>query len=117
MLEPLDTEAPENGLELKEDMMDKRVEDECCYENTVFIGEDSLLWIPVRRSDLLTIVIDIMILVKDRLKAVPVDTFGEHVQRMHADRDKWFEQEYNVREMNAPHSICEIEGACGWKWV
>ena len=38
-LEPLDTEAPENGLELKEDG--------CCYENTVFIGEDSLLWIPV----------------------------------------------------------------------
>ena len=34
--------------------------------------------------------------VKDRLKAVPVDEFGEHVQRMHADRDKWFELEYNV---------------------
>ena len=52
-LEPLDTEAPENSLELKEDIMDKRVEDECCYENTVFIGEDSLLWIPVRISDVL----------------------------------------------------------------
>ena len=40
-----------------------------------------------------------------------MDTFGEHVQRMHADRDKWFEQEYNVREMNAahpPHSILSI---------
>ena len=48
--------------------------------------------------DLLTIVLDIMVLVQDRLKAVSVDTFGEHVQRMHADRDKWFEQEYNVRE-------------------
>ena len=39
-LEPLDTEAPDNGLELKEDIMDKHVEDGCCYENTVFIGED-----------------------------------------------------------------------------
>ena len=52
-LEPLDTEAPENGLELKEDIINKHVEDGCCYENTVFIGEDSLLWIPVRRSDVL----------------------------------------------------------------
>ena len=33
---------------------------------------------------------------EDRMKAVPVDKFGEHVQHMHADRDKWFEQEYNV---------------------
>ena len=31
-LEPLDTEAPENDLELKENG--------CCYENTVFIGKD-----------------------------------------------------------------------------
>ena len=43
--------------------------------------------------------LDIMVSVKDRSEAVPVDTFGEHVQRMHADRDKWFEQEYNVREI------------------
>ena len=34
--------------------------------------------------------------VKDRSKAVPTKDFGEHVQRMHADRDKWFEMEYNV---------------------
>ena len=34
--------------------------------------------------------------VQNRLKAVPVEEFGEHVQRMHADRDKWFEMEYNV---------------------
>ena len=33
---------------------------------------------------------------KDRLKAVPVEEFSEHVQRMHADRDKWFELEYGV---------------------
>ena len=26
-----------------------------------------------------------------------MDKFGEHVQRMHADRDRWFETEYNVR--------------------
>ena len=25
-----------------------------------------------------------------------MNKFGEHVQRMHADRDKWFETEYNV---------------------
>ena len=37
-----------------------------------------------------------------------MDKFGEHMQRMHADRDKWFEQEYNVREMNTPHSILSI---------
>ena len=37
-------------------------------------------------------------IVKDRSKAVPTETFGEHVQRMHADRDKWFEMEYTVSE-------------------
>ena len=36
--------------------------------------------------------------VKDRSKAVPTEKFGEHVQRMHADRDKWFEMEYTVSE-------------------
>ncbi len=35
-------------------------------------------------------------LVKDRMKPVPIDDFGAHVQRMHADRDRWFEMEYNV---------------------
>ena len=69
-----------------------------------------------------------MVLVKDRPKAVPVDKFGEHVQRMHADRDKWFEQEYNVRELNVDiyhtsyyelcvlHNVhdCEIEDVCRW---
>ena len=29
---------------------------------------------------------------------ITVDEFGEHVQRMHADRDKWFELEYNVHK-------------------
>ncbi len=36
------------------------------------------------------------LLVKDRDKPVPIDEFGAHVQRMHADRDRRFEQEYNV---------------------
>ena len=40
---------------------------------------------------------------KNRLKPIPVEEFSEHVQRMHADRDKFFELEYNVR---APLSIC-----------
>ena len=39
--------------------------------------------------------------VKDRDKAVPVEEFGGHVQRMHADRDKWFELEYEVRAKNS----------------
>ena len=37
-----------------------------------------------------------IITVKDHLKPIPVDEFGEHVQHMHTDRDKWFEMEYNV---------------------
>ena len=35
-------------------------------------------------------------LVNDRFKAIPVKEFGDHVARMHADRDKCFELEYNV---------------------
>ena len=35
-------------------------------------------------------------LVHDREKTIPVEEFGEHVHRMHADRDRWFELEYNV---------------------
>jgi hypothetical protein len=34
---------------------------------------------------------------KNRSKPIPVEEFSEHVQRMHADRDKFFELEYNVR--------------------
>ncbi len=37
-----------------------------------------------------------LFIVNDRMKPVPIDDFGAHVQRMHADRDKWFEMEYNV---------------------
>ncbi len=34
--------------------------------------------------------------VSDRLKAVPVTSFTEHVQGMHENRDKGFELEYQV---------------------
>ena len=46
-----------------------------------------------------------MYIVQDRAKAIPVEEFSGHVQRMHADRDKWFEMEYNVSSMHAlyPH--------------
>ena len=37
-----------------------------------------------------------IISVQDRMKPVPVEEFGGHVQRMHADRDKFFELEYTV---------------------
>ncbi len=37
-----------------------------------------------------------LLIVKERLKEVAVEEFSEHVQRMHADRDKWFELEYSV---------------------
>ena len=32
----------------------------------------------------------------DSVKPIPVNRFGEHVQHMHADRDKWFEMKYDV---------------------
>ena len=34
-----------------------------------------------------------------------MDKFGEHVQRMHADRDKWFETEYNVSLKRGQNSL------------
>ena len=30
------------------------------------------------------------------MKPVSLEDFGGHISRMHADRDKWFEMEYNV---------------------
>ncbi len=38
------------------------------------------------------------------MKPVPIDDFGAHVQRMHADRDRWFEMEYNV-SLKTHHKI------------
>ena len=48
---------------------------------------------------LLTIYVNI---VKGRIKPVPLEDFGAHVSRMHADRDKWFEMEYNVSAFITP---------------
>ncbi len=45
-------------------------------------------------------------LVKDREKPVPIDEFGAHVQRMHADRDRRFEMEYNVSILQYTNYIC-----------
>ena len=42
---------------------------------------------------------------ENRLKSIPVEEFSEHVQRMHADRDKFFELEYNVSEDFWPTAI------------
>ncbi len=41
-----------------------------------------------------TWITDYTLLVNDHMKPVPIDEFGAHVQRMHADRR--FEMEYNV---------------------
>ncbi len=63
--------------------------DEQCYENTTFMGEENVLYEE-------TWITDYTLLVNNCMKTVPIDDFGAHVQRMHADRDKWFEMEYNV---------------------
>ena len=44
-------------------------------------------------------------IVKGRIKPVPLEDFGAHVSRMHADRDKWFEMEYNVSAFITPFSL------------
>ncbi len=77
----MESKAAEAKLDDDEDE-DRKEE---CYENTSFIGER------VITSSFLY-----YILVKDRMKPVPIDEFEAHVQRMHADRDRWFELEYNV---------------------
>ena len=45
----------------------------------------------------------IIIIVKDRMKPVSLEDFGAHVSRMHAERDKWFEMEYNVSSIITLH--------------
>ncbi len=47
-----------------------------CFEST---GEENVLYEETWITDYIT----------DRMKPVPIDDFGAHVQRMHADRDKW----------------------------
>ncbi len=72
--------------------------DEQCYENTTFMGEENVLY-----EETWIIIIHLFI-VNDRMKPVPIDDFGAHVQRMHADRDRWFEMEYNV-SLKTHHKI------------
>ncbi len=40
------------------------------------------------------------------MKPVPIGDFGAHVQRMHVDRDRWFELEYNVSGYY--HATCSL---------
>ena len=58
---------------------------------------------------------------KNRLKPVPVEEFGEHVQRMHADRDKFFELEYNVRaqyiNFATSHSVVLFSVIIGYREI
>ncbi len=68
--------------------------DEQTYENTAFLGK-IIAYLIIHIPDAVIYWL-LHISVKDRLKPVPLDEFGAHVCRMHADRDKWFEMEYNV---------------------
>ena len=82
-------EAAGETIELKEE--EKKEVNEECYENTAFIGTPyQLLTTHTQKF------YSWFSLVHDRKKTIPMEEFGEHVQRMHADRDKWFELEYNV---------------------
>ena len=41
------------------------------------------------------------------MKAIPVSEFSSHVERLHADRDKLFEMEYEVSDVRKTrHSSC-----------
>lgn len=63
-------------------------EEERQYENTTFICKykSALSTIPCRNFSLAC----------DRMKPIPVENFGDHVEHMHSDRDKRFEEEYKV---------------------
>ena len=41
----------------------------------------------------------ILFVVGERVKPIPVSEFSSHVERLHADRDKLFEMEYEVSEV------------------
>ena len=83
----------ETTIELKGEDENEEA-DEPYFENTVFISECSIYYI-LLASHCFTIPFS-FISVQDRLKPVEVGKFSDHVQHMHADRDKWFELEYNV---------------------
>lgn len=78
------------------------------YENTAFIGECHACMSVY--NTLLCDDVDIYRTVKGHLKPIPVDEFGDHVARMHADRDKCFELEYNVSWSGSfdMQSVCSI---------
>jgi hypothetical protein len=42
------------------------------------------------------------------LQPIPLEEFGEHVQHMHADRDKFFELEYNVSVIDFRHELTKV---------
>ena len=44
-------------------------------------------------------------LVADRLKPISVDSFRDHVNKMHEERDKGFEAEYQVRLLSLSLSL------------
>ena len=60
-------------------------------------------------------------LVHDRAKAISVEEFSEYVQRKHADRDKWFEMEYNVSSCTRTHACWNVALSSFWcavvEWV
>ena len=85
----LTLETPKReSLELKEDPTFKEGGNKT-YENTRIMGKPA--------PHICTYMTEYCIfLVQDRAKDISVEEFSGHVQRMHADRDKWFEMEYNV---------------------
>ena len=57
-------------------------------------------WRPLKTSP----EVNFIFLVQEWQKPVPVDKFPEHVHRMHSDRDKQFELEYNVSICRATYT-------------
>ena len=48
------------------------------------------------------------------MKLVSLEDFDAHISRMHADRDKWFEMEYNVSALLslASPNLCLFDFWC-----
>ena len=58
-------------------------------------------------------------LVADRLKPISVDSFRDHVNKMHEERDKGFEAEYQVRLLSPSLSLSHVDNGvcvCGSLW-
>jgi hypothetical protein len=92
LFQPISSEVAETGEGVFLPLVAKETEEtnEQCYENTTFISMFSscICWLFHHKT---------FFPAKNRLKPIPVDEFSEHVQRMHADRDNFFELEYSVR--------------------